>query len=56
MKKSWQEELEVAGDFVITGREQSVMIAIDGSIFLIFIFRRLLLKRCHPHFGQAHLI
>lgn len=56
MKKSWQEELEVAGDLVITGREQSVMIAIDGCISLIFIFRRLLLKQCYPHFGQAHLI
>lgn len=46
MKKLWQEELEVAGDLVITGREQSVMIAIDGSISLIFIFsRHLLLKQ-----------
>lgn len=45
MKKLWQEELEVAGDLVITGREQSVMIATDGSISLIFIFKHLLLKR-----------
>lgn len=40
MKKSWQEEPEVAGDLVITGRQQSVTIAIDGSTFLLFIFRR----------------
>ena len=45
MKKLWQEELEVAGDLVITGREQSVMFAVDGSLSLIFIFRHLLPKR-----------
>lgn len=47
MKKSWQEELEVAGDLVITGRQQSV--TIDGSTSLTP-------ETVPPTLGQAHLI
>lgn len=49
MKKSWQEELEVAVDLVITGRQQSVTIAIDGSTSLTP-------ETVPPTLGQAHLI